>query len=250
MKPMIRLLLLTSPPLVLACLSLCWANRVQSGPGPAVRWRSVPDLPRELLLLDSVFWEPLDTQSLRKLIREQPQLVRGKSVLEIGTGSGLIALCCRQAGAETVVASDINPHAIACASANARRMGHRLDIRLVDEEDSRAFTVLGKHEKFDLIVSNPPWEDDQPTAWADYALYDPGFELLRSILEDCRDHLRPGGRVLLAYGCDEAIQAARRMAPEMDLQVLILDERDPDSLPDVFLPGMLLGMIPNSAVSE
>lgn len=89
-----------------------------------------------------------------------------------------------------------------------------------------------------------------PNAWADYALYDPGFELLRSIMQDCRDHLRPGGRVLLAYGCVQAIRAARRMAPEMDMQVLILDERDPDSLPDLFLPGMLLGFIPNPTVGE
>lgn len=250
MKPTIRLLLLTSLPLGFACVSLGWADRVPSDSAAVVRWKTVPDLPRELVLLDSVFWEPLDTESLRTLIREQPQLVRGKSVLEIGTGSGLIALCCRQAGAESVVATDINPHAIECASANAKRMGLSVDIRLVDASDSRAFAVLADHERFDLIVSNPPWENDTPNAWADYALYDPGFKLLRSILQDCRNHLRPGGRVLLAYGCVEAIRAARRIAPDLDMKVLILDERDPDSLPEVFLPGMLLGVIPNAAVGE
>jgi len=217
-----------------------------------VRWVAIEDLTEELAIEKSVFWEPLDSESLRKLIRDEPPLVTQKSVFEIGTGSGLIALCCSRAGARQVVASDINPNAIHCAKDNARRMGELIDFRLVSSDnsaDTSAFSVDRPNERFDLIISNPPWEDGQPGDWSDYALYDPNFQLLRSILEGCRDHLHPGGRVLLAYGCVDAIHATMALAEEFDLQALVLDERDPESMPAVFLPGMLIGLIPKPAAT-
>ena len=46
-------------------------------------WQQVDDFKRELVLFESVFWEPADTISLRKLIRET-SLAKGKTVFEIG----------------------------------------------------------------------------------------------------------------------------------------------------------------------
>ena len=88
-----------------------------------VRWVSVDELPNRLGLYDSVFWEPLDTQSFRALLLEQPQFIENKRVLEIGTGSGLLAICCMKHGAQSVVATDINPQAVDCAKANSKRSG-------------------------------------------------------------------------------------------------------------------------------
>ena len=51
-----------------------------------------------LVQFETVFWEPPDTKSLRKLIFET-DLVHDKAVLEIGSGTGLISLCCLQSGA-------------------------------------------------------------------------------------------------------------------------------------------------------
>ena len=229
----------------LASASDRWSG-VLSSP-PASRWVSVPALPRELAILPSVFWEPLDTVSLRELLRQRPEFVRGKSVLEIGTGSGLIALCCKEAGASKVLATDINPNAIQCARRNARRLQLDVELRLVPgidgDADSSAFSVISPQDKFDLIVSNPPWEDAKPKDWSEFALYDPGMALLQSLLQGCRDHLKPGGRLLLAYGHVEAIRRVQQLADEFEMQVLILDDRDPENLPDSFLPGMLLGVM-------
>ena len=233
-------------------LPLIWGTYWCSGfpsesalpPIEVVRWVSVEELPRELMLHPSVFWEPRDTTSLRKLLRESP-LVEGKSVLEIGTGSGLLALCCWQAGADRVVATDINPHAITCARANAARHQADIDFRLVPSDpasDTGAFAVIGEDERFDLVISNPPWENEVPRKWSEYALYDTNFQLLRSLLDGLPLHLTPGGRGLLAYGCVEAIAVTRRLAAERDLELVILDSRDPDSLPNLFLPGMALGV--------
>ena len=206
-----------------------------------IAWRTVEDFDRPLAQMETVFWDPEDTVSLRLLIRETG-LVRGKRVLEIGTGTGLISLCCLSAGAAQVVATDVNPAALANATFNAGELGvsERLEVRLVSTEAREAFRVLSDGEQFDLIISNPPWEDQPPQSIAEYALYDQNFVLLRSLLSGLRERLKPGGQALLAYGCRTAIRTIRELAPEYHLEVVILDDRDPEALPEVFLPGMLL----------
>lgn len=205
------------------------------------KWEEVEDFSSGIAQFKTVFWEPRDTESLRSLIRETV-LVQRQRVLEIGTGTGLIALCCLANGATQVVATDINPNAVANARYNARRFPKTstLDVRLVSEENPGAFAVIGEDERFDLIVSNPPWEDAKPTIVDKYALYDPEFALLESLLVGLDKHLAPDGRVLLAYGCVEAIRTVQNRAPEYGWEVVILDDRDLDTLPNLFLPGMLL----------
>lgn len=245
-KPANRLLL--TGLLIVSAVSAGYAYWATVRADEPVRWVSVPELPQKLKLLDSVFWEPLDTVNLRKLLIEKPELVQGKSVLEIGTGSGLVAICCLEAGAASVLATDVNPAAIRAATYNLRRYGRSAEVRQVpvgEGVDSGAFAVVPAGRRFDVIISNPPWEDSSPKRWSEYALYDPNFQLLRSILEGGRSHLNPDGRILLAFGCVEAIRVLRRLADELDMTVLILDERDPEELPDLFLPGMLIGILPN-----
>jgi hypothetical protein len=58
------------------------------------------------------------------------------------------------------------------------------------------------------------------------------------------DHLEPGGKALLAYGCVDAIRNAKRLADQYGVQLALVDDRDLDRLPDVFLPGMLLELTP------
>jgi len=232
------------------------------------KWVEAEPLEGKLAIYETVFWEPLDTESLRKLLQDTPEFVQGKSVLEIGTGSGLVALSCKYQGADHVVATDINPNAVACAKANSARLGIPIDVRLVPstppdadasssaprgsatheaaEHDTGAYAVIREDEKFDVIITNPPWEDATPKQWSDYALYDQDFALLSSVIVGARDHLKPGGRLVLVYGCGQAITVAKRLAAEHDFDFLILDDRDPQSLPKVFLPGMMLGLIPKT----
>ena len=208
-------------------------------------WQKVEDLPKQIAVLRTVFWDPRDTVSLRQRIRETP-LVRDKAVLEIGTGSGVLSLCCLQAGASRVVATDVNPSAIANAGYNAQILGvrDRLELRLVPLDHPDAFSVVKPTERFDLIVSNPPWEDSEPVSIDDYAFYDSGFRLMRSLMEGLNQHLKPGGRALLAYGSVSAIKTLQQLASEHHVAVKILDDRSIDRLPAVFLPGMLLELVP------
>ena len=204
-------------------------------------WHTLDGLSHDLAQFETVFWDPADTRSLRDYLQTSPLLDDGQ-VLEIGTGTGLISLFCAEHGAAHVIATDINPQAVANARYNADIFGvtDKLDVRLVPPDRPAPFSVIQADEKFSLIISNPPWEDAPVEEVAAYALYDPGFALLDGLLEHAAQHLQPGGRMLLAYGAKTAIERIVTKAPNFGWVVKIHDDRDLRLLPEVFVPGVLL----------
>lgn len=218
-------------------------ERVQQTP-TILTWETVDGLAKPIAIFDHVFWEPDDTLSLRKML-QQTTLVKGKAVLEIGTGTGLIALCCLEAGAKSVVATDINPWAQKNACFNAEQLGtaDRLQTRLVSQKTPHAWSVIGPEERFDIIFSNPPWQPGKPIRVEDFAFYDPDFQLMKSFMDGLPDHLNREGRAFLAYGCVEAISKLKVLAAERRYLLKIHDERDPRKLQNLFLPGMLVEVI-------
>ena len=86
------------------------------------------------------------------------RLVAGTRVLDVCTGSGILAIAAARAGASRVTAVDVSWRAVVAARLNARVNGVRLRVRRGDLFEP----VRG--ERFDLIVSNPPYipsEDDE-----------------------------------------------------------------------------------------
>ena len=195
----------------------------------------------DIVQFETVFWEPDDTLSLRELITEK-ETATGRNVLEIGTGTGLLGILCLQHGANKVVATDINPAAVANARYNAAMLATDMDmqVRQVSSQAPEAFSVIKSTEKFDLIISNPPWQDGKVSKPADHAYYDPDFALMDSLLDGLPAHLNPGGRCLLAYGHVPAIRRLQQQAKSRGYELKILDDRSLDELEDDFLPGMLI----------
>ena len=220
-------------------------------PPPIVAWRSVDELKGAVEATESqdfglaqfqtVFWEAADTDSLRRWIVDQPNIA-GSRVLEIGTGTGLISLLSVQQGAAKVVATDINPNALANAKYNSERLGldAALELRKVPPDNPGPFVVIAGDERFEFIISNPPWEDGPITDLASHAFYDPNFALLDSLLETADRYLAPGGSLLLAYGAKTAVERILDRGPRLGWQVEVIDERELNTLPELFLPGMLL----------
>lgn len=107
--------------------------------------------------------------------------------LDIGTGCGIQALHL-DAHCGEIVATDTNPRALALAAATARLNGMSWDLRC-----GSMFEPVGG-ERFDLIVSNPPFVVG--TGALDYIYRDSGVAgdgLCRQLIEQARDHLAPGG---------------------------------------------------------
>jgi predicted nicotinamide N-methyase len=75
--------------------------------------------------LPAPFWASAWTggQALARYVLDNPQLVAGRRVLDLASGSGLVAIAAAMAGAASVVANDIDEYAIAAIDANANANG-------------------------------------------------------------------------------------------------------------------------------
>ncbi|HEU4458352.1 MAG TPA: peptide chain release factor N(5)-glutamine methyltransferase [Methylibium sp.] len=139
---------------------------------------------------------------------------RPAAVLDLGTGSGAIALAiARRAPAAQLVAVDASADALAVARANGAALGFAVAWRLGSWFDALAGEP---RRRFDVIVSNPPYiaEADPHLAALQHepalALVagPDGLDALRLITAQAAPHLQPGGRLLLEHGHDQAAAVA------------------------------------------
>ena len=134
--------------------------------------------------------------------------LRGKRVLDIGTGSGILALAAARAGADSVTAIDINPNAALTAADNARGNGFGGCVRGVC---SNLLSALDSEARFDVIISNPPYFAGEPRDLADRAWHaGPGCRDIAALFGQARERLPPGGcfYLLISSDCDLDLFAA------------------------------------------
>jgi methylase of polypeptide subunit release factors len=113
--------------------------------------------------------------------------VAGKSAIEVGTGTGVLALVLARAGAR-VIATDVEPAAVACARENAARLGLAERVEVV-----RADLFPEGIGPADLVVSNPPWLPGEAASPLERAVYDPGGRFLERLVSALPGRLAPGG---------------------------------------------------------
>jgi release factor glutamine methyltransferase len=134
--------------------------------------------------------------------------LRGRSVADVGTGAGILALAAARAGAANVIAIDINPSAARAANDNARINGLRDRVIGVC---SNLMSGLAARPLFDVIVSNPPYFPGEPRDLADRAWHSgPSHRDILELFVQARERLAPGGRmyVLLSARIDLAFLQA------------------------------------------
>ncbi len=139
-------------------------------------------------------------------------------VLDLGTGSGCIAIACAKAFRHArVEASDISEEALAVARINVRK--HRLERRVSLVQSNHFHALCGR--RYDIIVSNPPYVGARELAGLppEYA-HEPklalaagadGLRSVRVILREAAEHLRPRGLLVVEVGDTE--RAVRRAFP-------------------------------------
>ena len=110
---------------------------------------------------------------------------------DIGTGTGLLAIILAQRGVKQVVATDLNPRALACAADNLQRL------ELASVELQQADLFPRQQPLANLIVCNPPWLPAKPSSPLEYAVYDAKSAMLRGFLQGAGKHLAPQGEVWL-----------------------------------------------------
>lgn len=128
------------------------------------------------------------------------------SVIDLGTGSGAIALALKHARPDAQVnAVDASADALTVAQANAQRLG-------LEVEFTRGNWLAGVEQHYDLIVSNPPYiAEGDPHL--DKLGHEPrlaltsgpdGLDAIRAIIQQAPSRLSPGGWLLLEHGWDQA----------------------------------------------
>ena len=168
-----------------------------------------------------------DTETLVETALEQLLLLRQQrrtvplSLLELGTGSGIIAITLALEAPDTGVhAVERSPEALAMAQQNAKALGaHRIHWHA-----GSWWQALASPRRFDLIVSNPPYiaAHDHHLQQGDLRFEPPqalaagpdGLDDLRIIIGGAPAHLSPGGWLLLEHGYDQEtpVQALLRDA--------------------------------------
>ena len=158
----------------------------------------------QLKVDDRVLIPRPETEELVELIlAENPET--NLSVLDIGTGSGAIALAlAKNRPAWSVTAADISQDALDLASENAKNQNLQIFLKKSD-----CFTEIS--EKYDIIVSNPPYISREDESEVDLnvlhsephlALFadEDGLAIYRRIAEYAKDYLKDGGKIYLEIG--------------------------------------------------
>ncbi len=158
-----------------------------------------------------------ETELLVELVLQRISSQQSCRVLDLGTGSGAIALSIAHARPDIeVMAVDASTEALAVASENAQQLG----VRNTAFVQSDWYNALGA-QRFDLIVSNPPYVAagdphlqqgdlyfEPPSALASG---DDGLDDIRRIVDKASVYLQPDGWLLLEHGYNQAAQVRELM---------------------------------------
>ena len=155
-----------------------------------------------------------DTETLVDWALEVIAPLASPRVVDLGTGSGAIALALQSQRTDAqVLAVDASTDALAVAQANAERLGLPVQFQ-------PANWLAGVEGPFDAIVSNPPYIPSADPHLAALT-HEPlqalasgadGLEDIRTIVAQAPTHLRPGGWLLLEHGYDQAAAVAALLA--------------------------------------
>ncbi len=153
-----------------------------------------------------------DTETLvEAALARLPDAERAYRVLDVGTGSGAIALAlAHEKPRARITATDISPEALEVAGRNAEALGAADSVRFLRGD---LFSPV-QDEFFDLIVSNPPYlARADAGALAPELAHEPeqalfggedGYSVLRPLAEQAPDRLEPGGWLLVEVDPNQA----------------------------------------------
>jgi release factor glutamine methyltransferase len=182
---------------------------------------------REFAVSPAVLIPRPETEELVGLALEKVKDIESPRILDLGTGSGIIAVTLAlEKPAARVMAVDVSPEALEMARGNAERLGARVDFRPGSWFDP----VTGG--RFDLIVSNPPYVAlgdphlemnglpfEPQIALTDGLAVGRGLSCIRAIVAGAPGHLLPGGWLLFEHGYDQG-EASRNFLQQKQFKCI------------------------------
>jgi release factor glutamine methyltransferase len=155
---------------------------------------------------DDVYNPSDDSYMLLRIAEVTP----GETFLEIGSGTGLIAIHAAKMGAK-VTATDVNPHAVELTRRNAAK--NRAQIQVLQSDLFEKVTGY-----FDVIAFNPPYlpGDSNSTSWIErsWSGGGKGSEVSVSFLDQAWRHLAPSGRIYMVLSSLTGLTSVLKAAKE------------------------------------
>ncbi len=183
--------------------------------------RTVELMGVKVIICDDVYEPHDDTELILRTVIESERELKGKTILEIGAGTGIISIILAKKGAR-VTAIDISEKAVACIKFNAKLNETKLKVFRGD-----LFSPV-KSEKFDIIIFNPPY---LPESDLDKYL-SPGYrlaviggkkgsEIIIKFLECLEKHLKKNGRAFFIASSLSNIDEIMKKVREKELKIML-----------------------------
>jgi len=148
-----------------------------------------------------------------------PEIIGNSDFLEIGTGTGAIAIHCKLMGAN-VTATDINADAIFCAEKNFIDLGLKIPLYIGDVYDA-----VPQNEKFDYIFWNHPFNnsEQQITDSLMAAGFDYDYNALKKYIKNASNFLKnPNTGLLLGTGGQADLKSVIQIAEENNYKMNLI----------------------------
>jgi release factor glutamine methyltransferase len=196
------------------------AQRTRRQFHPLLRRGWFDPLPQRVVRLPGVYRPQADSVLLADALREAP-MPQDARVLDLCTGSGVLAITAAQLGAGEVTALDISRRAVASAWLNGRLNRQPVRVRHGDFYDAFA---LGT---YDVVLANPPYVPCRPGAetTVKWDAGPDGRSLLDPLCANAIELLRPGGFLLLVHSEFAGVDASLRGLRESGLKAAVVARR-------------------------
>lgn len=176
-------------------------------------------LDKEFICLPNVVWPGEDSMGLLEAFT----VCSNKSVLDMGTGSGVLGVMAALRGAGKVVALDLNEAAIANAKKNADLHGVT---GVVDARLSDVFDALESHESFDVVLANFPYRNKKAANVLESLMWDTELSMHKKFFQDVKKYIKPDGKIYFAQANYGAADEALAMAREQGFQATLVAKKE------------------------
>jgi len=164
-------------------------------------------------------YEPREDSNLiqETLINYLENLKKSIKILDMGSGSGILALTCKDLGFRNVIATDIDKDSI----------NYLISLK-IKAIKSDLFSKLN-NKKFDIIIFNSPYLPEDELEPKDSKIHTTagkkGYELIIRFLEQARYHLDKDGKILLLFSSLSKTTVIKKKAKDLGYNMRLLNKK-------------------------